>query len=170
MTTKNLPGPFCWVGAKNRMRSKIAPILEEARRGRPVYVEPFGGTAAMLLALEPVNREVYNDADGRLADFFRALAEPETLDATDGASTTKILKFPRRSSAPRRRRLRATLRFDSSGSFCFLSLSARRDFFGKQFDEPSPRKRRRSTVRRGAACAFLLSRWIRLRQTAFFRS
>lgn len=78
--TKNLPGPFGWVGAKNRMRSKIAPILEEARRGRPVYVEPFGGSAAMLLALEPVNREVYNDADGRLADFFRALADDEALE------------------------------------------------------------------------------------------
>lgn len=77
---KLLPAPFCWVGSKNRMRLKIAPILEEARRGRPVYVEPFGGSAAMLLALEPVNREVYNDADGRLADFFRALADDEAFE------------------------------------------------------------------------------------------
>ncbi len=81
MTTKPLASPFKWVGAKNRMRSKIAPVLEEARRGLPVYVEPFGGSAAMLLALTPVKREVYNDADGRLADFFRALADPEALDA-----------------------------------------------------------------------------------------
>ena len=79
MTTKNLSAPFRWVGAKNRMRSKIAPILEEARRGRPVYVEPFGGSAAMLLALEPVKLEIYNAADGRLADFFRALAADEAL-------------------------------------------------------------------------------------------
>lgn len=79
-TTKILPSPFCWVGSKNRIRSKIAPILEEARRDRPVYVEPFGGSAAMLLALEPVNREVYNDADGRLADFFRALADDEAFE------------------------------------------------------------------------------------------
>ena len=77
---KILPGPFRWVGAKNRMRSKIAPILEETRRGRPVYVEPFGGSAAMLLALEPVKLEIYNDADGRLADFFRALADDEALE------------------------------------------------------------------------------------------
>lgn len=74
----NLPGPFGWVGAKNRMRSKIAPMLEEARRGRPVYVEPFGGSAAMLLALEPVKLEVYNDADERLVDFFRALVDGES--------------------------------------------------------------------------------------------
>ncbi len=79
-TPKALPGPFCWVGAKNRMLSKIAPILEEARRGRPVYVEPFGGSAATSLALEPVNREIYNDADGRLADFFRALADDEARE------------------------------------------------------------------------------------------
>jgi DNA adenine methylase len=62
------------------MRSKIAPILEEARRGRSVYIEPFGGSGAMLLALEPVDREVYNDADGRLADFFRALADGEAFE------------------------------------------------------------------------------------------
>ena len=80
MTIKNLSAPFRWVGAKNRMRSKIAPILEEARRGRPVYVEPFGGSAAMLLALEPVKLEIYNDADGRLADFFRALADDKALE------------------------------------------------------------------------------------------
>lgn len=85
---KNLPGPFCWVGAKNRMRSKIAPILEEARRGRPVYVEPFGGSAAMLLALEPRNREIYNDADGRLADFFRALADDEAREKMKRYSAT----------------------------------------------------------------------------------
>lgn len=78
--TKILPSPIRWVGAKNRMRSKIAPILEEARRGRPVYVEPFGGSAAMLLALEPVKIEIYNDADGRLADFFRALADDKAFE------------------------------------------------------------------------------------------
>lgn len=80
MSNKILFSPFSWVGGKNRMRSKIAPILEEARRGRPVYVEPFGGSAAMLLALTPARREVYNDADGRLADFFRALADDEALE------------------------------------------------------------------------------------------
>ncbi len=61
------------------MRSKIAPILEKARRGRPVYVEPFGGSGAVINALKPVEIEVYNDADGRLADFFRALADDEAL-------------------------------------------------------------------------------------------
>ena len=70
--------PFRWLGSKVRMSSKIDPIIEQARLGRPVYVEPFGGSAAMLLALEPVNREVYNDADERLVDFFRALVDDES--------------------------------------------------------------------------------------------
>lgn len=34
----------------------------------------------MLLALKPVKREIYNDADGRLVDFFRALADDEALE------------------------------------------------------------------------------------------
>lgn len=68
--SKILPAPLSWVGSKNHKRSKIAPILEEARHNRPVYIEPFGGSAAMLLALTPVFIEVYNDADERLVDFF----------------------------------------------------------------------------------------------------
>ncbi len=61
------------------MRSKIAPVLEEARRGRRVYVEPFGGAGSVFLALTPFEREIYTDADNRLADFFRALADDEAL-------------------------------------------------------------------------------------------
>ena len=42
-------------------------------------VRRFGGSAATSLALTPVKLEVYNDANGRLADFFRALADDEAL-------------------------------------------------------------------------------------------
>ena len=72
--------PLSWRGSKVRMLGKIVPILEEARRGRRVYVEPFGGSAAMLLALTPVKFEVYNDADERLVDFFRALVDDESRE------------------------------------------------------------------------------------------
>lgn len=61
------------------MLSKILPIIESARGDAPVYVEPFGGSGAVLNALKPVEIEVYNDADERLADFFRALADDEAL-------------------------------------------------------------------------------------------
>ena len=62
------------------MSSKIVPLIEEARRGRRVYVEPFGGTGVVLLALTQFEREIYNDADERLVDFFRALADDESRE------------------------------------------------------------------------------------------
>lgn len=70
--------PFSWTGSKARMLSRIVPILEETRRGRRVYVEPFGGSGSVFLALAPFEREVYNDADERLVDFFRALVDNES--------------------------------------------------------------------------------------------
>ena len=75
----NIKQPFRWVGSKVRMLSKILPIIESARGDAPVYVEPFGGSGSVLNALKPVKIEVYNDADERLADFFRALADDEAL-------------------------------------------------------------------------------------------
>jgi DNA adenine methylase len=75
----NINQPFRWQGSKVRMLSKILPIIESARGDAPVYVEPFGGSGPVLNALKPVKIEVYNDADERLADFFRALADDEAL-------------------------------------------------------------------------------------------
>jgi DNA adenine methylase len=39
------------------------------------YVEPFGGSAAVLLNREPVDSEVYNDANGVVVNFFKALRD-----------------------------------------------------------------------------------------------
>lgn len=62
------------------MLSKIIPLIEKARGDRPVYVEPFGGSGAVINALTPFKYEVYNDADERLVDFFRALADDESRE------------------------------------------------------------------------------------------
>ena len=62
------------------MLSKIVPLIEKARGDRLVYVEPFGGSGAVLNALKPVKIEIYNDADERLVDFFRALADDESRE------------------------------------------------------------------------------------------
>lgn len=75
----NVKQPFRWQGSKVRMLSKILPLIESARGDAPVYVEPFGGSGTVLNALKPVKIEVYNDADERLVDFFRALADDEAL-------------------------------------------------------------------------------------------
>lgn len=83
MKNKNatpLKAMFSWRGSKVRMNGKIVPILEEARQGRRVYVEPFGGSGSVFLALTPFEREVYNDADERLVDFFRALVDDESRE------------------------------------------------------------------------------------------
>ncbi len=40
------------------------------------YVEPFGGSAAVLLAKPASKVEIYNDLDGELVNFFRVVRNP----------------------------------------------------------------------------------------------
>ena len=65
-----LSAPFSWYGGK----SKVAPAIWE-RFGNPVtYIEPFGGTLAVLLANpSPAKREIVNDLNGFVANFWRSL-------------------------------------------------------------------------------------------------
>lgn len=42
-----------------------------------IYVEPYCGSAAVLLAKPPSKHEVINDADGRVVAFYRALRDHE---------------------------------------------------------------------------------------------
>ena len=77
MTT--LKAPFPYPGGKSR----IAPVVWQ-RFGDPAnYVEPFFGSGAVLLARPPFdgNRiETVNDADGHVANFWRALqADPDEV-------------------------------------------------------------------------------------------
>ena len=61
--------PFPWFGGK---RSVVDCVW--SRLGRPKhYIEPFCGSAAMLLAAsEPASLEVVNDVNGFVANFWRA--------------------------------------------------------------------------------------------------
>jgi DNA adenine methylase len=65
-----LKAPFPYFGGK---RSVAADVW--ARFGRPKhYIEPFCGSAAMLLsAPSPASLEVVNDANGFIANFWRAV-------------------------------------------------------------------------------------------------
>ena len=67
--------PFAWVGGKVCARERILPIIESCER--EVYVEPFGGSAAILLGKEPERNEIYNDSNGLLCAFFRSLKCPK---------------------------------------------------------------------------------------------
>jgi DNA adenine methylase len=72
-----LRAPFVWFGGK----SKVAPIVWEALGDVEHYVEPFFGSGAVLLSRpHPAKCETINDADGLLANFWRAVAaDPELV-------------------------------------------------------------------------------------------
>ena len=79
MTATVLKAPFPYPGGK----SKIAPVVWQRFGDTPNFVEPFLGSAAVLLARPPFdgNRiETVNDADGHVANFWRALqADPDAV-------------------------------------------------------------------------------------------
>ena len=56
------------------MRPRVLEIIETIPR--KLYVEPFGGSAAILLGKEPEN-SVYNDLNGLLVNFFRVIRSPQ---------------------------------------------------------------------------------------------
>ena len=66
-STSTVRSPLRYVGSKRRLAKAICQFMPAHR----CYVEPFGGSAAVLLAkcVSPV--EVYNDFDETLVNFFR---------------------------------------------------------------------------------------------------
>ena len=60
---------FGWYGGKYSHLDWLLPLLPEATH----YCEPFGGSAAVLINRSPSPVETYNDLDGEVANFFRAL-------------------------------------------------------------------------------------------------
>ena len=66
-----LRAPFPWYGGK----SLAAPAIWQALGDVPNYVEPFAGSLATLLARPSTPHvETVNDADGFIANFWRAVA------------------------------------------------------------------------------------------------
>ncbi len=65
-----------YMGGKSRLAGVIAARLPAAR----CYVEVFGGAGWVLFARDPAPVEVWNDADGRLANLYRVVRdEPAAL-------------------------------------------------------------------------------------------
>lgn len=62
---------FGWYGGKFSHLNWLLPLLPRTQH----YCEPFGGSAAVLLNRNPSPIETYNDIDGEVANFFRALRE-----------------------------------------------------------------------------------------------
>jgi DNA adenine methylase len=61
-----------WYGGKSRIASWVIEHLP----AHGVYVEPFGGSMAVLLAKPPSIVEVYNDVDEGLVNFWRVVRDP----------------------------------------------------------------------------------------------
>ena len=76
-----LPSPYPWFGGKRRVAAEVWQAFGQVDN----YVEPFFGSGAVLLArpdYDPAKRhtETVNDADGFVANFWRALqADPEAV-------------------------------------------------------------------------------------------
>lgn len=68
---QDLRAPLRYFGAKGRLAPWIAALIPPHR----VYVEPFAGTAAVLLAKPPATIEILNDIDEDVVAFFRVLRE-----------------------------------------------------------------------------------------------
>lgn len=62
---------FQYYGSKAR----LAPWIIAQMTPHIAYVEPFAGSAAVLIAKEPVKYEVINDLDGDVVNFFRVLRD-----------------------------------------------------------------------------------------------
>jgi len=74
-----MKAPFPWFGGKRRVAPEVWAALGDVDN----YVEPFGGSLAVLLerpATHTRRAETVNDADGYIANFWRAVAaDPETV-------------------------------------------------------------------------------------------
>lgn len=62
---------FGWYGGKFIHLEWLLPLLPECNH----YVEPFAGSASVLLNKKPSPLETFNDIDGELVNFFRVLRD-----------------------------------------------------------------------------------------------
>jgi DNA adenine methylase len=75
--------PVAWYGGKWYYADWIISHFPHHR----VYIEPFGGSASVLLRKHPSNVEVYNDLDGRIVNFFRVLRDKQQFEELVRLST-----------------------------------------------------------------------------------
>jgi len=70
-----LRAPFGYPGGKSRSVRHILPLLPY----RNIYVEPFGGSGAVILARRPSPVEVFNDRYAGVVAFYRVIRDPVKL-------------------------------------------------------------------------------------------
>lgn len=67
---------IAWAGGKGRQINDLLPLIPESR----IYVEPFGGGAAILLNKPWTEVEVYNDLDHALVNLFDTIRDRDKFD------------------------------------------------------------------------------------------
>ena len=65
-----------WYGGKSYLLNRLIPLIPPHQ----VYVEAFGGGAALLLSKPPSPVEIYNDINHHLVNFFRVLKDEAKFD------------------------------------------------------------------------------------------
>lgn len=84
MSKDTLTAPFPYFGGKSRACAQVWSAFGDVKN----YVEPFCGSAAMLLGAPDGKRvETINDADGFVANFWRAVSK-------DNAAVAEALDWP----------------------------------------------------------------------------
>jgi DNA adenine methylase len=68
--------PFAYPGAKSKSLDKILPFLPY----RSKYVEPFGGSGAVLLARNSSPLEVFNDRYSGVTVFYRVIQDSKKMN------------------------------------------------------------------------------------------
>ena len=102
MTTAPLQAPFPYFGGKRKAAETVWPAFGRVDN----YVEPFAGSAAMLLAAPPdaARIETINDFDGFVANFWRAIAhDPDAVDHAADWPVTEVDLMARHSWLVRHR-------------------------------------------------------------------
>lgn len=69
--------PIKWYGGKTNIAKWICGIID--RYKHTSYIEPFGGSGAVLFAKEPSPLEVYNDIYGDVVNMYRIIRDEKTF-------------------------------------------------------------------------------------------
>lgn len=68
--------PFVYPGSKFRALKHIMPHIPYRQR----YIEPFGGTGAVLLNRQSSDIEVFNDRNSGIVDFYKCIRDRDAIE------------------------------------------------------------------------------------------
>ena len=76
MPIERISSPVTWYGGKSRLAKRIISYFPP----HEAYLEPFGGSMAVLLNKPPCRTETYNDIHKGLASLFLVIRDPDLCE------------------------------------------------------------------------------------------